>query len=122
MESTRQKKVSKLLQKDVAEVIQAKLKTMGHLNVLVSVTKLKVSVDLSVAKIFLSIFPTKMSKQVLKEIVATGPKIKHEIAIKSKKQLRRVPEFFFKLDDSLDYIENIERSLKGLDNPLKPKT
>ena len=44
------------------------------------------------------------------------------IAIKSKKQLRRVPEFFFKLDDSLDYIENIERSLKGLDNPLKPKS
>ena len=87
MESTRQKKVSKLLQNDVAEVIQAKLKTMGHLNVLVSVTKLKVSVALSVAKIFLSIFPSEMSKQVLNEIVATGPKIKHEIAIKSKKQL-----------------------------------
>ena len=62
MESTRQKKVSKLLQKDVAEVIQARLKTTGHLNILVSVTKLKVSVDLSVAKIFLSVFPTEMSK------------------------------------------------------------
>ena len=121
MESTRQKKVSKLLQKDIAEVIQARLKTRGHLNILVSITKVNVSVDLSVAKIFLSVFPPEMSKQVLKEIVATGPRIKHEIAIRSKKQLRRVPEFFFKLDDSLDYIENIERSLKGLDNPLKPK-
>ena len=122
MESTRQKKVSKLLQKDVAEVIQARLKTTGHLNILVSVTKLRVSVDLSVAKIFLSVFPTEMSKQVLKEIITTGPKIRHEIATRSKKQLRRVPEFFFKLDDSLDYIENIERSLKGLDNPLNPKS
>ena len=121
MESTRQKKVSKLLQKDIAEVIQARLKTRGHLNILVSITKVNVSVDLSVAKIFLSVFPPEMSKQVLKEIVATGPRIKHEVAIRSKKQLRRVPEFFFKLDDSLDYIENIERSLKGLDNPLKPK-
>ena len=86
------------------------------------ITKVKVSVDLSVAKIFLSVFPAEMSKQVLKEIVSTGPRIRHEIAIRSKKQLRRVPEFFFKLDDSLDYIENIERSLKGLDNPLKPKS
>ena len=122
MESTRQKKVSKLLQKDIAEVIQDRLKTRGHLNILVSITKVKVSVDLSVAKIFLSVFPAEMSKQVLKEIVATGPRIRHEIAIRSKKQLRRVPEFFYKLDDSLDYIENIERSLKGLDNPLKPKS
>ena len=121
MESTRQKKVSKLLQKDVAEVIQARLKTAGHLNILVSATKVKVSADLSAAKIFLSVFPTEMSEQVLKEIIATGPKIKHEVAIKSKNQLRRVPEFFFKLDDSLDYIENIEHSLKGLENPLKPK-
>ena len=119
MESTRQKKVSKLLQKDVAEVIQARLKTTGHLNILVSVTKLKVSVDLSVAKIFLSVFPTEMSKQVLKEIIATGPKIRHEIAIRSKKQLRRVPDFFFKLDDSLDYIEKIESSLKEGKNPIK---
>ena len=69
MESTRQKKVSKLLQKDVAEVIQARLKTTGHLNILVSVTKLKVSVDLSVAKIFLSVFPTEMSKQVPKKLL-----------------------------------------------------
>ena len=114
--------MSKLLQKDIAEVIQGRLKTRDHLNILVSITKVKVSVDLSVAKIFLSVFPAEMSKQVLKEIVATGPRIRHEIAIRSKKQLRRVPEFFFKLDDSLDYIENIERSLKGLDNPLKPKS
>ena len=119
METTRQKKVSKLLQKDVAEILQIKLKKQGNYGVLISVTKVSVTVDFSVAKIFLSVFPSEMSQQVMGEISKMSGRIRHEVAQKAKKQLRKVPEFLFFLDDSLDYIEKIESSLKGLDNPIQ---
>jgi len=119
METTRQKKVSKLLQKDVAEILQIKLKKQGNYGVLISVTKISVTVDFSVAKIFLSVFPSEMSQQVMGEVSKMSGRIRHEVAQKAKKQLRKVPEFLFFLDDSLDYIEKIESSLKGLDNPIQ---
>ena len=119
METTRQKKVSKLLQKDVAEILQTKVKKEGNYGVLVSVTKVSVTVDFSIAKVFLSVFPSVMSKQILDEVVKMSSRIRHEVAQKAKKQLRKVPELLFFLDDSLDYIEKIEDSLKGLDNPLR---
>ena len=119
METTRQKKVSKLLQKDVAEILQTKIKKEGNYGILLSVSKVSVTVDFSVAKIFLSIFPSEMSKQILDEVVKMSSRIRHEVAQKAKKQLRKVPELLFFLDDSLDYIEKMEDSLKGLDNPLR---
>ena len=119
METTRQKKVSKLLQKDVAEILQIKLKKQGSYGALISVTKVSVTVDFSVAKIFLSVFPSEMSQQVMGEVSKISGRIRHEVAQKAKKQLRKVPEFLFFLDDSLDYIEKIESSLKGLDNPIQ---
>jgi len=119
METTRQKKVSKLLQKDVAEILQKKVKNEGNYGILVSVTKVSVTVDFSLAKVFLSVFPSEMSKQILDEVVKMSSRIRHEVAQKAKKQLRKVPELLFFLDDSLDYIEKIEDSLKGLDNPLR---
>ena len=82
-------------------------------------TKVSVTVDFSVAKVFLSVFPSEMSKQILDEVVNMSSRIRHEVAQKAKKQLRKVPELLFFLDDSLDYIEKIEDSLKGLDNPLR---
>ena len=121
METTRQKKVSKLLQKDIAEILQNKLKKQGHHGVLLSITKVSVTVDFSIAKIFLSVFPSEMSQQVMGEVSKMSSRIRHEVAQKAKKQLRKVPELLFFLDDSLDYIEKIEDSLKGLDNPLKNK-
>ena len=69
METTRQKKVSKLLQKDVAEILQTKVKKEGNYGILLSVTKVSVTVDFSVAKVFLSVFPSEMSKQILDEVV-----------------------------------------------------
>ena len=69
METTRQKKVSKLLQKDVAEILQTKVKIEGNYGILLSVTKVSVTVDFSVAKVFLSVFPSEMSKQILYEVV-----------------------------------------------------
>ena len=59
------------------------------------------------------------SNQIIDEVSKASPRIRHEVAQKTKKQLRKVPELFFFLDDSLDYIEKIEDSLKGLNNPLK---
>jgi len=119
METTRQKKVSKLLQKDIAEILQKKLKKQGSLGVLLSITKVSVTVDFSVAKVFLSVFPSQMSEQIIQEVSKMSSRIRHEVAQKAKKQLRKVPELLFFLDDSLDYIEKIEDSLKGLDNPLR---
>ena len=107
METTRQKKVSKLLQKDVAEILQTKIKKEGNYGILLSVTKVSVTVDFSVAKVFLSVFPSEMSKQILDEVVKMSPRIRHEVAQKAKKQLRKVPELLFFLDDSLDYIETV---------------
>ena len=119
METTRQKKVSKLLQKDIAEILQKKLKKQGSLGVILSITKVSVTVDFSVAKVFLSVFPSQMSDQIIQEVSKMSSRIRHEVAQKAKKQLRKVPELLFFLDDSLDYIEKIEDSLKGLDNPLR---
>tara|TARA_B100000029_G_C17353521_1_gene879832 strand:+ start:133 stop:504 length:372 start_codon:yes stop_codon:yes gene_type:complete len=119
MENSRQKKVAKVLQKDLAEILQTKLKSQGASGVIISVTKIDLSVDFSVAKVFLSVFPSAMSKQILKEVSAAANSIKHSVSQKAKNQLRRVPSFTFYIDDSLDYIEKIESSLKGLDNPIK---
>ena len=85
METTRQKKVSKLLQKDVAEILQTKVKKEGSYGILLSVTKVSVTVDFSVAKIFLSVFPSEMSKQILDEVVKMSSRIRHEVAQKAKK-------------------------------------
>ena len=87
METTRQKKVSKLIQKDIANILREKLKKHGSVGVLVSVTKVSVSADFSVAKVFLSIFPFEMSKQVLGEVSKISSRIRHEISQKAKKQL-----------------------------------
>ena len=119
METTRQKKVSKLLQKDIAEILQKKIKKQGSYGIILSVTKVSVTVDFAVAKIYLSVFPSKKSEQILQEISKMTNRIRHEVAQKAKNQLRKVPELLFFKDDSLDYIEKIEDSLKGLDNPLK---
>jgi ribosome-binding factor A len=118
MENTRQKKISKILQKDIAEIIQQKMKKQGTKGVLVSVTRVDVSVDFSSSKVFLSVFPSAMSQQILKEVSFAANSIKHLVSQKAKNQLRRVPSFVFYIDDSLDYIDKIESSLKGLDNPI----
>ncbi len=75
--------------------------------------------DLSIAKVYVSIFPTDKAAKILEEIKAGTPTIRHELAQRTKHQLRRTPELLFFLDDSLDYIENIDKSLKGGDNPIE---
>ena len=87
--------------------------------VLISVSKVKVTVDLGVAKVYLSIFPNDKGKELLEGIKSNTPLIRHELAQRTKNQLRRMPNLEFFIDDSLEYIDQIEKSLKGKENPIK---
>jgi ribosome-binding factor A len=111
MESTRQKKVSRLIQKELAELFIRKGSEIAH-GKLISVTIVRVSPDLSFAKVFLSIFPSANQDEILNNIREHVPKIRFELGQKIKTQLRIVPEIAFFIDDSLDYIDNIDKLLK----------
>ena len=75
--------------------------------------------DLSFAKVYLSIFPSGKGKELIEGIKSNAPLIKHEIAQRTKHQLRRMPKLEFFIDDSLEYMDQIDQSLKGKDNPIK---
>jgi len=118
-ESQRQKKIGSVLQRDLVEVLQKAATQGGLQGVLISVSKVKVTVDLSIAKVYLSIFPNDKAKTLMEGITSNAPLIKHELSQRTKNQLRRMPNLQFFIDDSLEYIDQIEKSLKGEDNPLK---
>ncbi len=121
METNRQKKIAGVLQKDLADILQSAARD-GMKGVVISVTKVTVTSDLSQAKAYLSIFPTEKKEEIMEGIVANTPMIRHAIAIRTKNQLRRMPEMTFLIDDSLDYIDNIDQALKGLEDPIKNPT
>ena len=121
METQRQKKIGGIIQQDIAEVLQRAATEGGLKGVLISVTKASITTDLSIAKIYVSIFPPKEANTLLDGIRSNKALIKHELAQRTKNQLRRVPELHFYLDDSLDYIEKIEESLKGEENPIEKR-
>ena len=109
MESTRQAKISRLLQKYLSEIFrQQTAKTHGTL---VSVSAVRVSPDLSIARAYLSIFPSDKSQEILNSITGSAKAIRYELAQLVRFQLRKCPELSFYLDDSLDYIENIDKLL-----------
>lgn len=111
MESTRQNKISRLLQKELAEIFQKESRELFH-GKMISVTQVRVTSDLSVARVYLSIFPSEGIKEVLAEIKVLSPKIRGLMGKKVGKQLRIVPNLEFFIDDSLDYLDNIDRLLK----------
>lgn len=119
MESNRQKKIGGILQQDLVEVLQGAATSGGMRGILISVSKVNVTTDLSIAKVYLSIFPNKNAEALLEGIKSNTPLIRHELAQRTRHQLRRMPKLLFFIDDSLDYIEKIERSLKGENNPIK---
>ena len=118
MESQRQKKISSLIQKEIAELIGSDLRRGGIKNLIISVTKVRVSPDLSLCKVYLSIFPSKNSKSYLKTLQSNGYQIRYDLAQKMKNQLRKIPDLHFYLDDSLDHIERINKELNAGENPL----
>ncbi|MBD5191873.1 MAG: 30S ribosome-binding factor RbfA [Barnesiella sp.] len=109
MESTRQAKIARLLQKELSEIFrQQTAKTHG---VIISVSQVRVSPDLSIARAYLSVFPSDKGEAMLESINKSAKTIRYELAQKVRFQLRKTPELFFHLDDSLDYIENIDNLL-----------
>ncbi len=119
METTRQKKIGKLLQADLVDVLQGAIRRNGIRNLIISVSKVRVTTDLAIARVYLSIFPNDKREETLKGIVANKAIIKHELSQRTKHQLRKMPELHFYIDDSLDYIEAIDQALKGEENPIE---
>ena len=100
METNRQKKIAGVLQEDMAEILQRMVSDAGHRNVIVSVSKVRVTVDLSIAKAYVSIFPPKHADALMDEIKDKASSIKHELAQRTKHQFRRMPDLEFFNDDS----------------------
>lgn len=119
MESERQKKISSVLQKDLSSIIQGRLRVYGATNLIVSVTKVKVSPDLLNVKLYVSVFPFSKSNSVLQLLSRDKNKIKNSLGSLMKDQLRRIPEPLFFLDDSLDHIEKVEKEIKSGVNPIQ---
>lgn len=110
MESTRQAKIARLLQKELSEIFRAQTAKMR--GVLVSVSTVRVSPDLSIARVYLSVFPSEQAQAQLESINSQAKTIRYELAQRVRYQLRKTPELSFYLDDSLDYIANIDNLLK----------
>ncbi|WP_297795245.1 30S ribosome-binding factor RbfA [uncultured Eudoraea sp.] len=119
METQRQKKIAGVIQKDLADILQRAATDGGMQGTLISVSKVYVTTDLSIAKVYVSIFPNKKAEELLEGMKSNQPLIKHELAQRTKHQLRRIPELSFFIDDSLEYIDNIDKSLKGDEDPIE---
>ena len=122
MENNRQKKIAGIIQEELAKVLQQAIRDAGQNNLIISVTKVNVAVDLSTAKVYVSVFPETQAAETLKGLSSNSPLIKHELSQITKNQFRRMPELFFYIDDSLQYIEGIEQSLKEEENPIENRT
>ena len=118
-ESNRQKKIAGVLQNDLAKVLQELLRESGQLSTILTVSKVSVTVDLSIAKVYVSVFPSDKAEAIIKELKQLTPKIKHQIARLTKHQLRKMPDLSFYNDDSMEYIQNIEKAVKDKENPIE---
>jgi len=118
LETPRQKKIASVIQRELASLLQGSIRKKGHSNLVVSITKVNVTVDIAFAKVFLSIFPSEYSLEYLNSLNENRFKIRHSLSQIMKNQLRKVPELNFYIDDSLDYIQNIESALKNPENPI----
>ena len=110
METTRQQKIARLIQKELSDIFQKQ--TQASHGVLVSVSAVRVSPDLSVAKGYLSIFPSEKGEEILENINASSRQIRFELGKRVRYQLRVIPELRFFIDDSLDYLDHIDSLLR----------
>jgi len=117
-ETPRQQKINRVLQQEIATLLQQAVREGSVKNLLVSVTKVHVTSDLSIAKIYLSIFPVNDANAYIDSLNENHSQLRHDLAQRMKNQLRRFPELHFYLDDSLDYIEGINEELSKGTNPL----
>ena len=111
MESIRQQKVSRLLQREIGDIFTKKEVNLT-VNLMISVTQVRVSPDLGVARNYLSLFPSNNREEVIEEIRKHTKEIRYILGKKVGQQLRHIPELYFYLDDSFDYAEKIDKLLK----------
>ena len=117
METTRQQKITTLIQKELSEIFrQQTAKTHG---VLVSVSAVRISPDLSIAHVYLSIFPSQQGAAILENINKSASQVRYTLAQKVRYQLRKCPDLQFHIDDSLDYIEHIDTLLGTVNGPAE---
>lgn len=109
MEGKRQAKIARYIQKELSEIFRRQTAAMG--GVLVSVSAVRISPDLSIAKAYLSIFPPEKAQDILSNIQRQAKTVRYDLAQAVRQVLRKCPELQFYLDDSLDYIDNIDRLL-----------
>lgn len=110
METTRQNKIARLIQKELSEIFLLQTKSMP--GVLVSVSIVRISPDMSYVRVYLSVFPSERSEEIVKNINANMKSIRFELGNRVRHQLRIIPELKFFVDDSLDYAEKIDELLK----------
>lgn len=110
METTRQNKIGRLLQKELSDIFEKE--TRRTHGIIVSVSKTRISPDLSVCTSYLSIFPSERAAELLDNINANARTLRYELGTRVRHQLRIIPELRFYIDDSLDYIEHIDSLLK----------
>ena len=110
METTRQNKISRLIQKELSEIFLLQTKSMN--GVLVSVSAVRITPDMSIARVYLSVFPSERSQAIVKNINDNMKSIRYELGTRVRHQLRIIPELKFFVDDSLDYAERIDELLK----------
>lgn len=109
METTRQNKIARLIQKELSDIFQKQ--TRATHGILVSVSAVRISPDLSVARAYLSIFPSEKGEEIIRNINANAKTIRYELGNRVRHQLRIIPEIKYFLDDSLDYLEHIDQLL-----------
>ena len=111
METTRQQKIAKQIQKDMADIFQKEGASLVR-GTLVTVTGVRVSPDFSYANIYVSVFPFEQSKTLMDRFAHQNWFLRRALGQRIRNQLKNVPEIQFFLDDSLEYIEHIEKALK----------
>jgi ribosome-binding factor A len=119
METNRQKKIGGVIQKDLVDILQGEVRKNGVSNLIISVSKVSVTTDLSVATVYLSVFPQEKAGEILEAVKSNAKNIKHDLSQRVRLQLRKVPNLVFFIDDSLDYIEKIDNALANRDNPIE---
>lgn len=110
MQETRQNRIARLLQKELSLIFQSQTRSMR--GVMVSVTRCRISPDLSICTAYLSIFPSERGQELIANINANEKTIRYELGTRVRNQLRIIPELRFFIDDSLDYIAHIDELLK----------
>ena len=110
MKETRQNKIARLMQKELSLIFQQQ--TRATHGVMISVTRTKISPDLSICTAYLSVFPSEKGEEILANINANSKQIRYELGTRVRNQMRIIPELRFFIDDSLDYIEHIDELLK----------